>query len=184
MTKRERTRRAIRASALELFRARGFDDVTVADVARRAGVTEMTVYRHFATKAALVIDDPYDPLIADAVAARPAEEPAIVAVARGVKDAWRAVPEPDASAVRETLQLVASHPALRSSLDTGTRATEAAIIAALAARGVVASAAAVVAAAVVAGLNAALLAWAVEPVERPLDDAIVGALGALIGGEA
>ena len=49
----ERTAR-IEQVALELFRARGFDHVTVEDVCGRAGVSPATFYRHFGTKDAVV----------------------------------------------------------------------------------------------------------------------------------
>jgi AcrR family transcriptional regulator len=37
-------------AALELYSARGFDQVTVAEIAERAGLTERTFFRHFADK--------------------------------------------------------------------------------------------------------------------------------------
>ena len=37
-------------AALELYGERGFDQTTVADIARRAGLTERTFFRHFADK--------------------------------------------------------------------------------------------------------------------------------------
>lgn len=41
--------------ALELFRARGFDQVTVEDVCAEAGVGPATFYRHFGTKEGVVL---------------------------------------------------------------------------------------------------------------------------------
>jgi AcrR family transcriptional regulator len=37
-------------AALELYRERGFDQTTVTEIARRAGLTERTFFRHFADK--------------------------------------------------------------------------------------------------------------------------------------
>jgi AcrR family transcriptional regulator len=48
--KKRATRDAIAASARRLFAERGFDEVTVAEVATAADVSEKTVFNHFATK--------------------------------------------------------------------------------------------------------------------------------------
>src|SRR3954449_6788324 len=48
--KKRATRDAIAASARRLFAERGFDAVTVAEVAVAANVAEKTVFKHFATK--------------------------------------------------------------------------------------------------------------------------------------
>jgi AcrR family transcriptional regulator len=53
--KKRQTREAIAAAAMELFMARGFDEVTVADVARAADVSEKTVFNYFPTKEDLVL---------------------------------------------------------------------------------------------------------------------------------
>src|SRR6266536_4717695 len=37
-------------AALALYRERGFEQVTVAEIARRAGLTERTFFRHYADK--------------------------------------------------------------------------------------------------------------------------------------
>ncbi len=52
--KKARTRAAIHEAALELFAARGFERVTVAEVAARAEISEATVYNYFPTKEDLV----------------------------------------------------------------------------------------------------------------------------------
>src|SRR5262245_51211351 len=48
--KRERARGAIVAAAYELFAERGFDQVTVSDIAERAEVGRTTFFRYFGDK--------------------------------------------------------------------------------------------------------------------------------------
>jgi AcrR family transcriptional regulator len=52
--KKRQTREAIAAAAMELFKARGYDAVTVAEVAEAADVSEKTVFNYFPTKEDLV----------------------------------------------------------------------------------------------------------------------------------
>jgi AcrR family transcriptional regulator len=53
--KKRQTREAIAQTAMKLFAARGFDAVTVADVARAADVSEKTVFNYFPAKEDLVL---------------------------------------------------------------------------------------------------------------------------------
>jgi AcrR family transcriptional regulator len=75
---RERTRRRTRGeiadAALGLFLERGFDGVTVAEIAVAAGVSEKTVFNHFPTKAELVFDQDQDMIggLVAAIRERPA----------------------------------------------------------------------------------------------------------------
>lgn len=55
--KKIRTRQQIADAAAQLFAARGYDAVTVADVARLAEVSEQTVYNFFSSKEQLVLDE-------------------------------------------------------------------------------------------------------------------------------
>ena len=54
--KKARTRRLIADTAARLFAERGYERVTVTDVAREAEVAEQTVYNYFPTKERLVTD--------------------------------------------------------------------------------------------------------------------------------
>lgn len=51
----EATRREIAAAALDLFESQGFRGTTIDDIAREAGVSARTVFRHFATKNDLLV---------------------------------------------------------------------------------------------------------------------------------
>ncbi|GAB3140349.1 TetR family transcriptional regulator [Micromonospora sonneratiae] len=53
--KRERTHQAISSAAISLFLARGFDQVSVAEVAAAAEVSKPTLFKYFPTKEDLVL---------------------------------------------------------------------------------------------------------------------------------
>jgi AcrR family transcriptional regulator len=55
--KKRETRTAIARAAMTLFGADGYDSVTVADVARAAGVSEKTVFNYFPAKEDLVFNE-------------------------------------------------------------------------------------------------------------------------------
>ncbi len=67
--KKAQTRELVRTTAHRLFASRGFDRVTIADVAREADVAVQTVFNHFATKEDLFFDGrvPWVEAVADAV---------------------------------------------------------------------------------------------------------------------
>ena len=56
-TKKLRTREEIAGQAMRLFVTKGFDHVTVAEVAAAAGVSEKTVFNYFPTKEDLFFDE-------------------------------------------------------------------------------------------------------------------------------
>ena len=74
--KRQETRARIVDAAAELFAERGFESVSVMEIARHAGVVEKTVFNHFPVKEGLVFDadPPMRAAILDAVRRRPAGE--------------------------------------------------------------------------------------------------------------
>jgi len=67
-TKKLRTREEIAGQGMRLFVQRGFDNVTVAEVAAAAGVSEKTVFNYFPTKEDIFFDEA-DARIAGIVAA-------------------------------------------------------------------------------------------------------------------
>jgi AcrR family transcriptional regulator len=68
-------RRRLRQAALELFRERGYDATTTAQIAAKAGVTERTFFRHFPDKREALFDgeDAFRAALNDAVVAAPAD---------------------------------------------------------------------------------------------------------------
>lgn len=159
VTKAARTRARIQVVALDLFEARGYDDTTVADVAAAAGVTEMTVYRHFASKDRLLGDDPYDPLMAEAIAAE-RDGSAMSRALRGIRASWARLPIDAVDEVRRRLRIAGSTPSLRASVVANTAETERVVAEALRSGGIGDAEARIAAAAVLAGTMRALLDWA------------------------
>lgn len=82
--KKERTRGLIAEVAWKLFADRGFDEVTVAEIAREAIVSTATVFNYFATKEDLFFFrlESFGDKLVDAVRVRPSGEPALTGFRR------------------------------------------------------------------------------------------------------
>lgn len=154
-----RTRARLVDAALDLFERDGYEATATARIAAAAGVSEMTLFRHFGSKERLLLDDPYDPLIAAAVARQPRDGSPLVRAVDGLRSAWQAIPEPEDELVRRRIAVVASTPSLRSAVAANNAATEDVIADQLVADGCEPLRARVVAAAVLAAVTAALLEW-------------------------
>ncbi|HTX13241.1 MAG TPA: helix-turn-helix domain-containing protein [Solirubrobacteraceae bacterium] len=83
--KKRRTRELIASTAARLFAEHGYEQVSVLDVAAAAEVSEQTVYNHFPTKRALVLDR--DEELRDRLTALIASRPSGVSPAAAIRDA-------------------------------------------------------------------------------------------------
>ena len=178
-TRAEQTRARLQARALELFTTRGYDATTVEQIAAAAGVSHMTFFRHFPTKEAVVMDDPYDPLIADAVRAQPTELPPMERVRRALLAAWQGMPPPTDAETRARMELITQHPALRAKVWEYNLRTEDVIVAALTESGTPALTARVAAGAVLGAIMAGLTDWGADADAGYLGDRVLAALDLL-----
>jgi AcrR family transcriptional regulator len=86
--KRRLTRQLISDVATAMFATRGFDNVKVAEVADKVGVSEKTVYNYFPTKESLVLDTADETIerVARALRERRPDESVTQAVVRALKE--------------------------------------------------------------------------------------------------
>jgi AcrR family transcriptional regulator len=100
--KKAQTRELIRTVAHELFDERGFEAVTIAEIARAADVAVQTVFNHFATKEELFFADrtSWLELPAKAVRCRTSAVPALTALRTHLVCLVRELVESHASAER------------------------------------------------------------------------------------
>ncbi|ADB75618.1 TetR/AcrR family transcriptional regulator [Geodermatophilus obscurus] len=98
--RRQQTRGTIIEAAAELFAERGFDAVSVMEIAQRAGVVEKTVFNHFPVKEGLVFeaDPPMRAALLEAVRRRPAGESVSAAAGTFVVRAMSGLGAPEAAA--------------------------------------------------------------------------------------
>lgn len=108
--------------ALALFEKRGFDAVTVEDVARAADLGVASLFRNFGTKEQLVLWDEYDPLLLEAVARHLETKSPLEAMSAGVSEALGAVYQRDRRRVLRRTELVAKTPALQAASRAGVHA--------------------------------------------------------------
>lgn len=186
LRERNRTERhqRIRAAALDAFAERGFDDVTVDEIAEAARVSKSTLFRYFPTKEDLVVADDAERLDAlrSAFLDRPDDEAvttslraALVALASGYQD--------DAAEQLRRFRVIRSSPALAARILEQQAAREDALATAIAsrlgARDADAMRSRLLAAAGMAVIRVALREWVLGSTDRPLGDLVAEGLDLL-----
>lgn len=173
-------------AALELYRERGFDQTTVAEIAARAGLTERTFFRYFADKREVLFSgsEQLEATLVAAIAEAPAKLGPFDAVARAVEACCAAM-----SAMRtheqahQRWEVVMAHPELRERELIKMARLGAALGAALHARGVSEPAASLAAQAGIATFVVAFERW-MQDGGQGLGDHLheaVGTLRAVVG---
>jgi AcrR family transcriptional regulator len=118
--KKEQTRQLIAGTAWRLFADRGFDKVTVAEIARQAQVAEATVFNYFPSKEDLFYSrfEAFSARLADAVRDRDPGVPALAAFRRALLEeggllAQAETGDPEAlTRLRTVNRVIAESPAL------------------------------------------------------------------------
>jgi AcrR family transcriptional regulator len=113
---RERKRTAamlrIQSVALDLFEQRGFDEVTVEEVAEASEVSPSSIYRYFGTKEQIVLWDEFDPGMGDLLRVALSDAVPLVGLRRAFLAALDELSAEDELRVQRRLRLAGTSPSL------------------------------------------------------------------------
>jgi AcrR family transcriptional regulator len=156
-------------AALELYIERGFEQTTVAEIAKRAGLTERTFFRHFADKREVLFwgAGALQELLVSTVASAPASAAPIDAIAAAVETAGALFQERRESA-RQRQTVIAANAELQERELIKLASLASAMADALRRRGVADPAASLAAEAGIAVLRIAFERWINETSQRDL----------------
>ena len=117
--KKRATRLALSRATIALIMARGWDEVSIEDIAAAADVSERTFRNYFGSKAEAVAASHLERalVIVDELRSRPGGEPFWPAVLAAAKDSVASQPgTPRDDAYMERIKLVMAHPSLHAEL--------------------------------------------------------------------
>jgi AcrR family transcriptional regulator len=164
----------LQQAALELYERQGFDQVTIAEIAARAEVTERTFYRHFADKREVLFDG--ERVLRDRLTAGVADAPQDLAPLSALLWSFRStLPflEGNRHMSEPLRRIIAANPGVRERQQAKTAMLTEALATALEGRGVPASTASLAARIGMAAFTHAAAAWFANPdqdVAKLLDD--------------
>jgi len=160
----EDARRRLRQAALELFRERGYEATTTAEIAARAGVTERTFFRHFPDKKEALFDgeDAFRAALHQAVLAAPEDLNPMGALLWAFRSVERMLKD-NRSFSEPRQAIIAQTPALQERVLTKTAGLVTALSGALCRRGVEEGAATLAAQVGMAVFGQAARSWFEDP---------------------
>jgi AcrR family transcriptional regulator len=169
-------------AAMELYAQRGYDQTTVAEIAKRAGVTERTFFRHFADKREVLFGggDSFRDLFVAAAAAAPESGSPLDVVAAGVQAAGAFLEEERGrDFARQRQRIIAKSPELRERELVKLVTIAAALAETLRERGVAEPTASLAAETGIAVFRVAFARWVEDGEERDLPELIRQSLAEL-----
>jgi AcrR family transcriptional regulator len=182
-------RERLQAAALELYVLQGFEQTTVEEIARSAGLTERTFFRHFADKREVLFDgqDRLQQAFLDGVRAAPPDASPLEMVASALTTAAGFFADERRSWSRQRDAVIAANPPLRERELLKLAGLGRAVAGALRARGVAERAAVLAAESGMTVFGVAFTQWIVEGEKRSLADIereVFADLGQLAAGQA
>jgi AcrR family transcriptional regulator len=164
------TMRQVQLTALGLFETRGFDAVTIEDVAGAALVSAPTIYRHFGTKEGLVLWDEYDPALLHALDECLSVNAIGDAIRKAIVRPLSRIYTAEASRILRRVRLVENHPDLRAAVAANLRELRSAMASIFVSSGLCRGSleADVIAGATVTALEVATEHWAQAKGRQPL----------------
>jgi AcrR family transcriptional regulator len=116
--KKQRTRQLLSETARRLFSERGFEQVSVAQIAREADVSEQTVFNYFPSKEDLVYSglETFEDQLLSAILERPRGQTVIAAFGEFILEPRGLLAANDDTAARQLIavtRMIAASPALR-----------------------------------------------------------------------
>lgn len=113
---RERKRTAamlrIQLVALDLFEERGFDEVTIEEIAGASDVSPSSIYRYFGTKEQVVLWDGFEPRLRELAAAAMVDPVPLAGLRRAIMAALDELPPDGERRLVRRLRLAAASPSL------------------------------------------------------------------------
>jgi AcrR family transcriptional regulator len=156
----EEVRKRLQWAALELFRERGYEETTAAEIAAKAGVTERTFFRHFPDKREVLFDG--DAVFTEAVTAAVRNAPKTLGPWDSLFFAFDSVKHmfvENRPFTEPRQRVIASSPALQERATAKTRSLTGAVASALCERGLTAPQANLAAQMGMATLSHGVSAW-------------------------
>ncbi len=179
-------RERLQAAALELYAGQGYERTTAAEIARAAGVTERTFFRHFADKREVLFDgqEVFQRVFLDAIAASPEGTPPFRAVEAALDGAAGFFDDARRAHSRHRQTVLDATPALKERELLKLAALAAAMAEALTARGAEPGEALLAAESGMAVFSTAFARWIAESEERSMAEVqgeVLAGLRAMVG---